>query len=302
LNWADSAILAAATLAAVNVIDSHLISKRLPSLGAFLLPVGVIALVWGLVVLFVSSWPEDVGASPILTAVASGTIRGIGILAFLYVMRTEEVSRVIPVVNIHPVFVAIMAVPLLDETLTFLEWIAIFITVIGAVLISTKSNGGRSRPWRLSKIVVLPFVAALCLATANLTSKYAMDDISFWNMYAIGSISLACVTLAVSARPAVISALGGLERPKSTMALLGFNEMLAPIGALLLFWSIERGPVSLVSAIAGAQPVFVFVYAVVLSRMSSGVLLEQRMSKQTLAMRLLAIAMIVGGITIIHLV
>jgi drug/metabolite transporter (DMT)-like permease len=85
------------------------------------------------------------------------------------------------------------------------------------------------------------------------------------------------------------------------MGLLVLNETLAPIAALLLFWSIERGPVSLVSAIAGAQPVFVFIYAVILSRISS-VLLEQRMGKRTLALRFVSIAMIVGGITIIHLV
>lgn len=301
MNWADSAVLAAATLAAVNILDSHLITKRLPSLGSFLLPVGIIAFIWGAVVLALTSFPEGIGAAPILMAVASGFIRGAGILSFLYVMRTEEVSRVIPVVNIHPVFVAIMAVPLLDETLIWLEWIAIFMTVAGAVLISSRHGTNGQKPWRLTKLVVLPFFAALCLAAANLTSKYAMDDISFWNMYSIGSMSLAFVTITVSARPSVFRQIKRLERPKSTMSILCFNETLAPIGAVLLFWSIDRGPVSLVSAIAGAQPVFVFVFAAVVGRITSGVLLEKRMSRQELLTRFLAIAMIVGGVAIIHL-
>lgn len=301
MNWADSAVLAAATLAAVNIIDSHLITKRLPSLGSFLLPVGVIALVWGIVVFALAPLPENIGIAPVLMAVASGFIRGAGILSFLYVMRTEEVSRVIPVVNIHPVFVAIMAVPLLDESIIWLEWAAIFMTVAGAVLISSRHGANGQEPWRLNKLVILPFFAALCLAAANLTSKSAMDDISFWNMYSIGSMSLALVAIAASARPSVFRQVKNLKRPKSTMAILGLNETLAPIGAILLFWSIERGPVSLVSAIAGAQPVFVFVFAAVVGRMTYGVLLEKRMSRQELLMRFMAIAMIVCGVAIIHL-
>lgn len=316
MNWVDSAVLAAAMLAAVNVIDSHLITKRLPSLRAFLLPVAVIAIVFGVIVLVAIPIPEGTGNAPILVAVCSGIIRAVGILLFLYVMRTEEVSRVIPVVNIHPVLVAIMAVPLLDETLAGLEWLAIFMTVSGAILISRRRvshSSGKRFKW----LLVLPFIAAFCLATANLTSKHALEDfvlvtedVSFissdmcaaLNMYAIGSLALGACFLMVALRPAVLQQLASLKRPRSTMTLLTFNEIMAPVAAILLFWSIARGPVSLVSAIAGAQPVFVFVYAVILSRISSGTLLEKQLEKRTMVLRFMAIAMIVGGMTIIHLV
>ncbi len=316
MSWADSAVLAAAMLAAVNVIDSHLITKRLPSLRAFLFPVAIIAIVFGVLVLVIFPLPKDIGNTPVLVAVGSGIIRAVGILLFLYVMRTEEVSRVIPVVNIHPVLVAIMAVPLLDETLAVLEWLAIFMTVSGAILISRRRRS-QSSGKRFKWLLALPFVAAFCLAIANLTSKYALDDfilvtkdVSFvssdmcaaLNMYAIGSLALGGCFLAVSLRPIVLQQLVSLQRPRSTIPLLTFNEIMAPVASILLFWSIARGPVSLVSAIAGAQPVFVFVYAVILSRISSGALLENQLEKRTMILRVMAIAMIVGGMTIIHLV
>ena len=148
---------------------------------------------------------------------------------------------------------------------------------------------------------MLPFVAALLMAFANLASKYALEHISFWNMYTIGALGLAFVLLSVSLRPAVLREIYALKRPVSTLSLMAINETMAPIAALLLFWSIERGPVSLVSAISGSQPIFVFFYALILSRTSS-MLLEQRMGRRAMAIRSLAIAMIVGGITIIHLV
>lgn len=319
MNWADSAILAAAGLAAVNIIDSHLITKRFRGLSPFLLPAGIIALVYGISVLVVRPLPPDVGGAPLLVAGVSGAIRAAGILLFLFAMRTEEVSRVIPVANIHPVLVAIMAVPLLGESLVPVEWVAVLMTVAGAVLISRRSDSsspvsaltttvegvGPGQPGNGRfpgfSLAIIPFLAALCLALANLTSKYALDDISFWNMYAIGSMALGAFFIAVACRPAAIRHIRRLERPLPTVLLLLFNETLAPIGAILLFWSIERGPVSLVSAIAGVQPVFVFVFALVISRVSSGVLLERRMAWRTVGGRFLAIAMIVGGITIIHL-
>ena len=62
----------------------------------------------------------------------------------------------------------------------------------------------------------------------------------------------------------------------------------------------ERGPVSLVSAIASTRPVFVFIYALVISRFSE-FLLEQRATKGILLLRWIAITMIVGGVAIIYL-
>ena len=300
MNWADSAVLSAAILAAVNVIDSYLITKRLPSIRAFLTLAGLIAVIYGSIAFCLFPLPEGVGAFPILMAVTSSILRAIGIVLFLYVMQTEEVSRIMPIVNIHPVFVAILAIPLLGESLIHLEWMAITLTVAGAILISMKPGLGKFREW-FGKPLMLPFVAALLMAFANLASKYALEHISFWNMYTIGALGLAFVLLSVSLRPAVLREIYALKRPVSTLSLMAINETMAPIAALLLFWSIERGPVSLVSAISGSQPIFVFFYALILSRTSS-MLLEQRMGRRAMAIRSLAIAMIVGGITIIHLV
>jgi len=62
----------------------------------------------------------------------------------------------------------------------------------------------------------------------------------------------------------------------------------------------ERGPVSLVSAVSSTRPVFVFVYALIISRFSE-LLLERRASKGILLLRFIAITMIVGGVALIYL-
>jgi len=84
------------------------------------------------------------------------------------------------------------------------------------------------------------------------------------------------------------------------MALLAVNETLAPVGIVLLFWALERGRVSRVSTIVSSRPVFVVIFALILSRILPG-FMEWQPGKGMLALRLVAIAMIFGGIAIIYL-
>ena len=83
--------------------------------------------------------------------------------------------------------------------------------------------------------------------------------------------------------------------------LIFFNETLALVGAVLSFWAIERGPVSMVSAIIGTRPIFVFIFTIILSRVSP-MFLEGHWTRAILALRLSAIIMIITGVAIIHLV
>ena len=85
------------------------------------------------------------------------------------------------------------------------------------------------------------------------------------------------------------------------MGLIAFNETIAFVASILLFWAMQRGPVSLVSTLVGTRPFFVFVYTLLLSSMFPALLLEERLSRGALLVKLAAVAMIIGGITLINL-
>ena len=298
-DWVSIAVLSAAVLGLVNIIDSHLISRRMPSLRAFLLLIGMVILVYGLVLFCLFPLPEGVGTWPLMVAVASGIVRAGAVTIMLYTLKREEVSRVVPVVHTYPIFVAIMAVPLLGETLYYLEWIAIIIVVAGAVIVSARWDLGGSATW-LGRSFFLLFGSSLLMASADVTAKYALAYISFWNMYWISFLCISVICLIISVRPHVLKELSNMKQRKSAMTLLAFNETLAVAGALLLFWAMERGPVSLVSTIVSSRPIFVVIYALILSRISP-MFLEWQPGRVMLALRLIAITMIVGGIAIIYL-
>jgi len=299
MSWANVAILSTTILGIVNIIDSRLLSKRMPGLRAFLLPVGVVHLIYALVAFSLFPLPRGVGVWPLIVAVTSGILRTLAMTSMLYVMKSEEVSRVTPVVYTYPVFVAIMATPLLGETLYYMDWLAIIIVVAGAVMLSVRQGPAGSTAW-LGKPLLLLFGASLLMAVADIAGKYALAYISFWNMFWLGALCMSGIFLSLSIRPRFFRQLINIRRRNSAFALLAVNETLALTAIVLQFWALERGPVSLVSTIASSRPVFVVMFALILSRISPD-FLEWQSGKGALALRLLAIAMIVGGITIIHL-
>ena len=299
IDWVSTAVLSAAVLGLVNIIDSHLISRRMPSLRAFLLPVAIIHLIYSSVLFCLFPLPDGTGMWPIVVAVASAIFRTGGVTIMLYSLKKEEVSRVIPVVYIYPIFVAIMAAPLLGETLYYLQWLAIIIVVAGAVMVSVKRSPDGSATW-LGKPLLLLLGSSLLFAMADIASKYALAYISFWNMFWLSAFCMSGFFLLASLRPHIIRQLGNMKQRNSAIALLALNETLAPVGIVLSFWAMKMGPVSLVSTILSSRPIFVVIYALILSRVSP-MFLEWQRGKGMLALRLIAITMIVSGIAIIYL-
>lgn len=299
MNWTSAAILSAATAGVVNIIDSHLLSRRMPGLRSFLLPVGAIHLVFAIVLFFVFPLPENTEPRVILIALLSGTARVIAVLIMLYNLTREDVSRVIPVVQTYPVFVAIIAVPLLGESLYPLQWLAIIIVVAGAVMVSIQHSSSGATTW-LGKPFILLLASSLLFALADISSKYVLDYISFWNMFYLTAFCISGVFLLVSARPYILKQLSNIENRSTTLVIIFFNEVLAPLGIVLSIWALANGPVSLVSPIVGSRPMFVVLFALVLSRLAPG-FLKWQSSRRIIALRLIGTAMIVGGISFISL-
>lgn len=300
VDWVTLTILGTVALGVVNILDSHLISRRMPSLRAYLVPVGIVILIFSLVTCYLFPLPEGVGTWPLIVAVFSGVLRTISLAILLYILKTEEVSWAIPLFHTYPVFVAVIAMPLLGEMLGYMQWLAIIIVVTGAVIISTMRSPG-SPIYRFGKPFFLLFSASLFIAIADVASKYALEYITSWNMYWVGSFCLSGIFLLFSLRPGVLRELGNISQRGLAIVLITVNETLALAGIVLVFRAMESGPVSLVSTITGSRPIFVFFLALALNRILPNFLLESKSGRGVLVVRLVATAMIAGGIAIIYL-
>jgi drug/metabolite transporter (DMT)-like permease len=298
-DWIYLAILSAVALGTVNVIDSHLMSHRMPSLKSFLIPVGIIFLMMG--VIFVLLFPlQPTNAWHLIIAVISALLRAAPIYIMLDLFRKEEVSVVVPVVYAYPIFVAILAIPLLGEFLTLLEWIAILMVVAGAIMISIKKTGTDGNGKWNFKILAILTGCAFMLALSDIAAKFALESISSQNLFWITSMTMGLVFLALSLRPSVWKQLLSMAKLRGTMIIIGSNEILALAGVLLSFAAIQRGPVSLVSTVFSTRPLFVIVVSFIISRIFPSFLKWE--NPRLITIRIVAVLMIIAGIAIINII
>ena len=300
LDWVTTAILSAAILGIVHIVDSHLISKRMPSFKAYLLVIGIYIFVISLALSYFFPLPTNIGAQPLFITALSGITRSASVIIMLYLMKREEVSMVIPISNSYPIIVALIAIPTLNETISYVQWVAIVIVVLGVLLASVKLRGKGAHITWLGKPLVLLTGSSILWAISDVTAKYALEYMSYWNMYWIPHLILASAFLVVSFRVSVFRELINEKKRNSLFTIVFFNETIAVISIVLFYWSMQRGPVSLVSAIYSSRLLFVFLYAVVISRFSN-LLLERRSDKGALILRFVSVILIVSGIVLIYI-
>ncbi len=218
-----------------------------------------------------------------------------------YALRFFEVSRFMPVYQIFPVVVAIMAIFLLDEGLSLLQWLAILVTVAGAVLITFDPNASVARrvAWPAYLLVL---GAILATAVANVSFKFAVDDMDFWNAMAVRTLCTGAVLLFPLLRPATFGEVRRtVTRPKDFSFVVMNEGLLVPGALVLMLLGLKLGPVALVSTLMATRALFVLFISGVLS-LSAFRILDERFSRDTLPVKLLSSLLIVAGITVLGLV
>ena len=297
--WITFAIVSAAISGANAILDSHLLSRRLPGLSAYLLPLGIFHFTVGLIILLVKPFPAGAAPLPVFAAIGTGIIGGVASVITLNVIRQGEVSRIIPVVNTSPLFVALFAVPLLGEMLNIRDWAGIVLTVAGAVLISIQKDGGGGKTQMQKSFLALAFCSLLS-AIGTTIMKYALGTLSFWNVYSANSMCLALVFIVFSARPATFKQIGSLPHRNQVLGLTLLNQASVVVAIVLSVVAVQKGPVSLASTVLSSRPAFVFLYALALSRFFPGVI-NEKLTPGTAVLKFSAIALIIAGIALITL-
>jgi len=299
LTWISFAILSAALSGIVSIFDSHLLSRRLPNLNTYLLPLGIFHGTVALLVIVFQPISTTVPLLYYLAAFGCGALSGLGSILMLNTVRKGEISRIIPVINTSPIFVALMAVPLLGETLHYRNWLGILLTVAGAILISLQKGSGDKKTTLQKSFFTLAFCSVM-FAISSIFMKYALESLPFWNIYSINSAVLAICFIIFSARPTTFREFKGLSQRNQVTALIVIGQAIVVVAMVLGTLSVQKGPVALASTVMGARPAFVFLYTIVVSRLFPKVLNEP-LTRNIALLKFTAIAMIVGGVALLAL-
>ena len=301
MSWVWIAIAGAAVYGLVNVLDKTVIHRYATSPRTLPLMVGLGQTVVGGVLLAVVRVPDGAALSPVLGALASGAIFGLGVQFYMYVLFREEVSRAVPIVQSAPIFTAVFAFFFLGEDLGPVEWLATVAVVAGAVALSVRT--GSDNPGSILRPSFLVLMAASALqGSSYIFGKVAVDELPVLSTHALRSLSLAAVMLLFNLRPAPWRDVVGFVRSRSpALRFVAFNELVvATTGLLLLLWALSLGPASLVTALSGTRAFFLVVYSTALALVWKGALGEVT-TRGAITTKAVSTALIVGGAVAIAL-
>jgi len=298
MDWVFAAIVSAIGFAGVGILDKIVIEKHSPSTRTFMIFAGALQLPGSLIpIAFVGF--DSYSTLHILIACSSGLLTGISLQFMFMALRNQDASVVASVYQTAPVFVAIIAVIFLKENLTIWQWLAILVTVLGAVLISLKRTGAGTASVGVWFFVMI--VASVFFGAGLSLTKVALDEMSFWNVFAYRGIGTAIplMLLPITAKTAKETIM--FIKNVKGLSIIIFSEGVLAFGALWFSTvAIDKGPVSLATAVMSTRPLFTVLLAALLSLTYIRILAEP-LDRDSLIQRSFAVIMIVVGVSGISL-
>ena len=293
--WIFLALASAFTLAVISLFDKRLLDYHLPGPAPLILWFVVPETAYIIGALAFTGTPQSITSTGALLSLLSGLGFGAGYGLLIVGLKADEASRSIAIVQIYPIFVALLSVPLLGETLSGGQWAAISLVVLGAMLVSLPGAARGLAALRPTRATPLLLVSGLLLGVSFFTVKVALLETDFWTVFIYQQVGMLALFIGF-ARPRVCRQLAtSLRRPRA-LALLLVGEGVLPL--VYLIGGLEAanlGPISLVSAFIATTPLFVFLLATLLS-LGRRHLMEETVTAPALTLKFTAIAMIVLGV------
>jgi len=294
--WVFLALSSTVISALINLLDSHLMTQRMPGWRAYVLICDLLTLPVSIVMLIVFPLPPGLGMAPLLAILASTLASSLAVVLILQAMKSEHVSRVAPLISTSPVFVAILAFLFLGDNFTWQQIFGIAAVVTGAILISFKWDEGVAH-FHTRPVLMLLFAAVL-VAVSNVANKYALGYMSYWNSATLLFLTSAVFFLAICIRPSVLREVAGLKQRSLTISLALANQAVALVVSVLAYWAMQLGPVALASAVFNSKPLFIFAFSTLAGYLFPRFLPPEHSSRKVILVKAVATLAVVGGLVV----
>ncbi len=280
MNWLILTLAAMFLMALVNIIDKIIVSKNKDPRLATIVSGSAMFVVFGSFALYYKEL--TLSLIPALIGMLAGIVTVTATYYYYQAFRLEEVSKLVPLLALSPVYVIIISWLLFDEKFTTFTYLGIILVLFGSFLITHR----KIRPKKsigIFSILLAGFLYALSAVLLKMSSiSSSPHSVSFW--IGIGSL-LVSLVLIIGYHKKI-----DLESAKKYF----MNDVLSGISIFMIFLAIASGPVSLVSTFMQAKPLFVFILALALSRYRPN-LLSEELRLNVLMKKGIAIALIIAG-------
>lgn len=286
MEWYIFALLAPAFWALNNVFIKFLITNKYKSYFPMIFTVISMDAIFAITIAALTSISTVFPYS--ILAFLTGLMPLLAFWFYLNALIKEEVTRIITLFQLIPVFVALISPVLLNEILSAQKYAGIALIVTASILISYKKSGTKSFSSALK--FMIPF--GIIIATYTVIDKILLGyldflSVFFWNV--MGTLTGALCLLSISKlrqeATRTISAVG-----KKVVFTTFIGEGLYVTGTICSLIALSLTDAPLASAFFGLQPFYVFFYMLLLSLFLPKILNESR-TKQIILLKTSAIAL-----------
>lgn len=253
--WFLLALGSALLWAITNLIDATLLEQEQQTPATLTTITGLFASL----PLVLLPFSQSTSFSFILLAIVSGMLALFVYWPYFRAMQQTHTANVILLWNLSPILVAIGAWWLFHESWSIREYFGIGFLIVSSLFAGYDPHAKSKFSWQAIAWMIL---ASITLAIECLLFEYLFSHLSWLTgvaWIAVGNLIAACLMLILvqSVRSQIKEAL--LKRRLQSRIVL--NEGLDVVANLSRVFAITIGPVSLVTAIGGLQPLFVLLLA-----------------------------------------
>ncbi len=296
MNWVLIATLSAIVYAGVSLTDKQTLSKHKLDLYPFCLFAGAVNLLISLIIFLFLNLPS-LSLFPIIKGISVGVLWGLAIWIMFSILKKREITRVELIFQSSPIFVIIMATLFLDEKLSLPIIFSFIIMILGSILASFDVNE-ESSGLNKTDLLFLLFSAFLvgCASIVLKSNSNAVGEIHALGLRGIGiGITLGVPSLRISSVRNLINYLTNVKKGPFIIS----TELGAALANMLVIIAITSGPVSIVQAIMGTRPVFIFIGSIILTMF--GIKSFENWSKTNTLIKIISLIMVTSGLITLSL-
>jgi drug/metabolite transporter (DMT)-like permease len=290
VEWFYFALLSSVLISGVNIIDKILISDyKIPPL-VYVLVISATSLMPLVTLAFFHLTPLPLGI--LAFTILVGFVRIYYTLPYFKALMVEEVSRVIPLLQLTPVFVLILSSVVLHEALRPQDYVAFGLLVLGGTLFAIRLTKGI----RISLAFYLMILASFLLALYSVALKYLFSVQDFYTIFIWVQIA-GFITFFqfIPFRPFRSSLVTTYKITSRQIGIIIVAEQaVAYVSVFAYNYAIAHGPITLISSVGATQPLFVLLFATILSYRFPRVLREE-LTRMDVALKVLGLIAIFAG-------
>lgn len=294
-NWLVPATGAQLSYSAAVMSDKAVVERTPPSALSLASASSAVNLVVGLSLVAIVGFPDH-SAFDVALALVAGSLLYLYLIPYFAALSSDDASSVGSLFQmVAPVTVAISWVTL-GQVLHGVQWLGGVLMIAGAGLFVI---GDGEKPWSVrARSALLMGLASVLVASSLVCLDHVLESVPYWQTLALECSGLGVTGATVASFRRLAS--GGTAQSLGKWSWLGIvlAELLALLGNSLQTLAIERGSADLVAVMVGTEPLFLLAFGILITRGFPRLFVE-RISIRGIATKLMATALILGGLALV---